>query len=119
MAENIKFNKTFYTKEDYSKVIDTSFTQLGIKPVIQEIQQQFSVEDFFEKYNELFYFIPEFGEFNSHEFLIQKSSEYINYVQNSEEILLLQEEITQLRTELLDTQKQLIQSQTGVTSSII
>ena len=35
-----------------------------------------------------------------------------------EEIVLLQEEIAQLRIDLLDSQKQVIQLQTGVTSSI-
>jgi len=118
MSENVKFNKIFYSKEDYSKVIDTSFTQLGIQPVQQEIQQQPTTEDFFDLYNTLFYTIPEFGDSNSHEYLIKKSSEYINFSSNLEEITLLQEEIAQLRVDLLDSQKQVIQLQTGATSSI-
>jgi hypothetical protein len=118
MSENIKFNKIFYSKDDYSKVINTSFTQLGIQTPQQEIQQQPSIEEFFDLYNTLFYTIPEFGNSNSHEFLIKKSSEYINFSSNMEEIVLLQEEIAQLRIDLLDSQKQVIQLQTGVTSSI-
>ena len=52
-------------------------------------------------YNELFFDIPETGPTNSHEFLIQRSSEYINFEPNNEEIQALQDEIAQLRTELL------------------
>ena len=55
MSENIKFNKIFYSKDDYSKVINTSFTQLGIQTPQQEIQQQPSIEEFFDLYNTLFY----------------------------------------------------------------
>jgi hypothetical protein len=115
MAENISFNKQVYNKEDYSKVIDTSFKQLGVQTIQQQIDEQPTVNDFFDMYNELFYDIPETGEVNSHEFLIKKSSEYINFEANQEEIAALQSEITQLRTDLLDAQKQIIELQTGTT----
>jgi hypothetical protein len=68
-------------------------------------------------YNDLFYDIPELGEINSHEYLIKKSSEYINFDANQEEIEALQAEIAQLREELLDAQKQNIELQTGTTIS--
>jgi hypothetical protein len=115
MAENISFNKQVYNKEDYSKIIDTSFKQLGVQTIQQQIDEQPTVDDFFNMYNELFYDIPEIGEVNSHEFLIKKSSEYINFEANQEEIAALQAEITQLRTDLLDAQKQIIELQTGTT----
>ena len=63
----------------------------------------------------MFYDIPEIGEFNSHEYLIKQSSEYINFEVNQEEIEALQAEIAQLRTELLNAQKQIIELQTGIT----
>jgi hypothetical protein len=66
-------------------------------------------------YNDLFYNIPELGATNSHEYLIKKSSEYIGFNANQEEITALQNEIAQLRTELLDSQKQVIELQTGTT----
>ena len=65
-------------------------------------------------YADLFYDIPETGNINSHEYLIEKSSNYINFEPNVEEIEALQNEIAQLRTELLNTQRQLVESQTGV-----
>jgi len=66
-------------------------------------------------YNELFYQIPELGTTNSHEYLIKKSSEYIAFDANQDEIIALQNEIAQLRTDLLNTQKQVIELQTGTT----
>jgi hypothetical protein len=62
-------------------------------------------------YNELFYEIPETGN-NSHTYLIEKSSEYVNYEQNLDEIIALQAEIAQLRMDLLESQKQVTELQT-------
>lgn len=113
MPENIEFNKQVYNKAQYEKVIDTSFNQLGVQTIQQQIDDQPTVDDFFEMYNELFYDISETGDVNSHEYLIKKSSEYIGFEANQEEIEALQNEISQLRTELLDAQKQIIELQTG------
>lgn len=113
MAENISFNKQVYDKRQYSKVIDTSFKQLGVQPINEKIENQPTVNDFFNMYNEMFYDIPELGAVNSHEYLIKQSSEYIGFEANQEEIEALQAEIAQLRTELLDAQKQIIELQIG------
>jgi cell division protein FtsL len=115
MSENINFNKQVYDKTSYQKVIDTSFKQLGVQTIQEQIVVQPTNEEFFTMYNNLFYDIPELGIVNSHEYLIKTSSEYINFEPNQEEILALQAEIAQLRTELLDTQRQLFELQTGTT----
>lgn len=115
MSENITFNKQVYNKNDYQKIIDTSFTQLGVQTIQQQLNTQPNVEEFFNLYNELFYNIPELGNTNSHEYLIKTSSEYIGFEANNEEIAALQAEIAQLRIELLDSQKQVISLQTGTT----
>ena len=115
MSENIEFSKQVFDKRQYKKTIDTSFKQLGVKTPQEQIEETPSVNDFFQMYNELFYDIPELGPTNSHEFLIQQSSEYINFEPNNEEIEALQNEIAQLRTELLDTQRQLVEIETGTT----
>jgi len=113
MSENIKLNKQVYNKNDYQKIIDTSFKQLGVQTIQQQLTQQPTVNEFFLMYNDLFYDIPEIGDTNSHEYLIKKSSEYIGFDANNEEIQALQAEIAQLRTELLDAQKRIIELQTG------
>jgi hypothetical protein len=115
MSENINLNKTVYNKAQYEKTIDTSFNQLGVQTIQEQLDQQPTVEEFFALYNELFYDIPENGSTNSHEYLIQQSSEYINFDQNSAEVEALQQEISQLRIELLEAQKQIVELQTGTT----
>ncbi len=115
MSENVNFNKQVYNKEQYSKVIDTSFKQLGVQTIQDQISSQPTTNEFFIMYNDLFYDIPELGATNSHEYLIKTSSEYIGFEANQEEILALQAEITQLRTDLLASQRQVIELQTGTT----
>ena len=117
MSENIEFNKQVFEKNSYKKIIDTSFKQLGVKPTPEVIEDQPTVNEFFRMYNDMFYDIPEVGNINSHEFLIKKSSEYIGFEENNEIIAALQNEISNLRTELLDTQKQLLETPLPSTDS--
>jgi hypothetical protein len=112
MSQNIEFNKQVFNKRQYKKTINTEFTQLDVQSIQEQINETPSVNEFFQMYNELFYDIPQIGTINSHEFLIKKSTQYIGFDQNNKEIEALQNEIAQLRTELLDTQKQLIELQT-------
>ncbi len=113
MAENIKLNKTVFDKTQYSNTINTAFSELGVTPISDEVASQPTVEEFFDLYNQLFYNIPELGDLNSHQYLIQKSSDYINFDENNEIIDSLQKEISQLRTELLDSQKRIVELETG------
>ena len=71
MAENISLNKEVFNKRDYQKTINTSFTQLDVQSVQEQLSQQTTVSEFFNLYNELFYEINELGETNSHEYLIK------------------------------------------------
>ena len=96
--------KGFYSKADYEKVINTSFSELGVPSVSASAEETISVEQFFGYYNDLFYDIPAEGETNSHEFLVKTSGEYIGFDQESEEIEALRKEITGLREELLAQQ---------------
>ena len=108
MAENINLNKEVFNKRDYQKTINTSFTQLDVQSIQEQLDEQPTVQEFFNLYNELFYEINEMGETNSHEYLIKTSSQYINFNENDELIQALQNEIAQLREELLEAQQQLI-----------
>ena len=108
---DIKLNKEVFTKRDYVKTIDTSFKELGIQSTQEQINEQPTVQEFFNLYEELFYEIDEVGATNSHEYLIKTSSEYINFSDNDELIEALQREIADLRQELLETQQQITDSQ--------
>ena len=114
MGQQIKLTKQVYDKNQYQKVIDTSFTQL-VQPVTTPTGSTLpSVNQFFEYYNQLFFDIPKFGETNSHEYLIKTSTEYIgaSAIVN-DELQALIDEITGLRQENLDLQQQLLSSITG------
>ena len=113
MSEEINFNKTVFNKDQYIKTIDTTFSELGVTSIQEELILQPTVEEFFSLYNQLFYDIPEFGELNSHEYLIQQSSEYINFDINREIVNELQKEISQLREELLTSQRQVVELETN------
>jgi hypothetical protein len=110
--EKVNLNKKVYSKTQYPRVIDTSFSQL-IKPVDQTLidTPTISVDEFFTYYNQLFFDIPKFGETNSHEYLVRTSGEYINIDQTDATIQALLAEIDLLREENLQLNQDLIQSQ--------
>lgn len=111
---NVTFSKTVFSKREYERLVDTGFEDTNTPDTIsQQLSEAPDVNEFFELYTELFYDIPQFGETNSHEYLIKKSSEYINFDPNEEEITALQQEIAQLRIELLEEQRKNIQLETG------
>ena len=63
-------------------------------------------------YNQLFYEIPKTGD-NSHETLIKRSSEYIDYQPTDDTIQALLNEINSLQAENLSLNQQLVQAQTS------
>jgi hypothetical protein len=102
--------KQIYDKNQYEKVIDTSFTQL-VQPTssLNIVNPTISTAEFFQNYQQIFFQIPKFGETNSHEYLIKTSQEYVGSSSATDDtIQALIDEITQLRQENLDLQQQLI-----------
>jgi hypothetical protein len=109
MNQRINLNRKVYSKNDYLKTIDTSFNELlSLPPIVEE--DIITVEQFFEYYNQLFFDIPKTG-INSHNTLIQQSSEYVGDDQTNGEISALVVEINSLRTQLLQSQTDLIELQ--------
>lgn len=114
MAEKkVDLLKNVYDKIQYTKTIDTKFSELGTTSIAEDLETQPNVEEFFALYNELFYDIPPNGATNSHEFLVQQSGNYIGFERNLEEIEALQLEITQLRKDLLAAQIANVEQATG------
>ena len=99
---DFSFRKKQFNKRDYKRVIDTSFSQLGVKTVQEQVDEQPTVGGFFKMYNELFYQINELGATNSHEYLIKTSGEYVSFEGDNDIIKSLQKEISGLREELLE-----------------
>ena len=102
--QRIDLIKKVYSKTQYPRIIDTQFNQLGVMSVNEQLATTITVNQFFEYYNELFYEIPAFGATNSHEYLVITSGDYINFEGDNAEIQALQNEIAQLRKDLLQAQ---------------
>ena len=102
--------KPVYNKNQYEKVINTSFTQLvNVSSSLSASLPVISVDQFFQYYQDLFYIIPELGDINSHQYLVITSGAYIGSTALTDDtIQALIEEVTQLRQENLDLQQQLI-----------
>ena len=86
-----ELNKTILNKDQYQKVIDTSFAQ-NITPT--PIEDTITVDQFFRLYDNLFYDIPTTGDTNSHTYLVKTSGEYVGAEVVNEEIQVLLDEIT-------------------------
>lgn len=105
MAENIKIQKTVYKKDQFGKVVDRTFSTFA-QPDLLPAER--TVEEFFNDYENLYYDIPPKGAAQSHEYLIGKSSELVNFEKDTEDIQPLLDEIAQLRTQILDYQQQIV-----------
>ncbi len=101
MKQQVNLTKNSFSKTQYPKVIDTEFTQLVPLPTGSVAVQDVSVDEFFLLYDKLFFLIPKTGN-NSHETLITTSTDYIGYNPLTTEIEALQQEITELRRQLLE-----------------
>ncbi len=116
MREKINLTRNSFSKTQYPKVIDTEFSQLTPQITEPVATQDVSVDEFFVLYNKLFFDIPQRGN-NSHETLIQTSTEYIGYNPLTTEIEALQQEITQLRRQLLEERNSAINTIADVLDS--
>tara|TARA_B100002019_G_C21259921_1_gene596114 strand:- start:1813 stop:2169 length:357 start_codon:yes stop_codon:yes gene_type:complete len=108
MSQKIDLKLKGYGKNSYPKVVDTEFTQL-IQSVETESEVGFVTnEQFFDIYNDRFYELPIEGPF-SHSELIRRSTEYVGVDNTSEEVELLLQEINDLRIQLLESQKSVLE----------
>ena len=109
MSKNIQIKKTVFTKDNFEKVIDRQFKTFAQAP---EVAAERTVADFFQDYENLYYEIEPEGETESHQYLIKRSLEIVDYEKDTEDIQPLLDEISQLRAQILDFQEQLIKANT-------
>jgi hypothetical protein len=98
----IPVQKTVFNKDAYGRVIDTQFSQL-LNQTVEETDT-FTVDDFFQLYEDLFYQIPKEGDTNSHRYILEKEADYLGVIVNQDDIQALLDEITSLRQQVIDTQ---------------
>ena len=109
MSEKIvDLQKEVFSKLEYPRTINTTFTELSVPSVNDDLETQVTVEDFFNLYNDLFYDIPAEGDSNSHAFLVRTSGEYIAFDDTDAEIEALRNEITVLREDNLELEKEVL-----------
>lgn len=108
MANDVKIKKTVYNSTEFTKVLNTSFNTFT-QPVSQ--QDLATVDDFFSLYETLYYEIDVTGLTNSHEYLVKKSSELLDFTQTTEDIQPLLDEIAQLRDQNLQLNQQILDIQ--------
>lgn len=105
MDNNVQIVKTVFNTDKFTKVVDTTFKTFT-QPVPEEDPD--TPEELFRLYEKLYFSIDITGETNSHEYLIKKSSELVDYDAVTEDIQPLLDEIAQLREQNLALNQQLI-----------
>jgi hypothetical protein len=102
MSEIIPVQNLIYSKNTFTKVVNTQFTELNVDPVIPP---DTTVEAFFELYDELFTAIPKEGDIDSHRYILLREAEYLGVkIAGDDEVQALLQEITDLRQQLLQTE---------------
>ena len=99
----IPVQKTVFNKDSYGRVIDTQFSQL-LNQTVEETDT-FTVDDFFQLYEDLFYQIPKEGDTNSHRYILQREADYLGVSISQDDIQALLNEITSLRQQVLEAQQ--------------
>jgi hypothetical protein len=102
MQQEVNLIKEVYGRNTYTRVIDTSFSELYTPVTASAAVTQITVEQFFDYYNQLFFDIPATGEVNSHEYLVTRSTEYLGGGVLTDNERAYIEEINSLRQQLLE-----------------
>ena len=100
----ILIQKTVFNKDTYGRVVNTQFSQL-LNQEATEDTLSFTVDDFFQLYEELFYQIPKEGDTNSHQYILRKEADYLGVSISQDDIQALLNEITSLRQQVLESQQ--------------
>jgi hypothetical protein len=110
MDKSIPIQKTVFDNAKFNRVVDRNFHTFMIPPV----DTTDDIDTFFRLYEDLYYVIDIMGDRNSHEYLVKKSSELLNFDAVTQDIQPLLDEIAQLRGENLSLNQQILTLQTGI-----
>lgn len=102
MSQEVNLIKEVYGRNTYTRVIDTSFSELYTPVTASVLTEEVTVEQFFDLYDQLFFQIPATGEVNSHEYLVKRSTEYLGGGVLTDNERAYIEEINSLRQQLLE-----------------
>ena len=103
----ISFDKSVFSKGEFDKLINKNFNQL-INTISSSEDTLFTLDDFFQIYENLFIQIPKEDDINSHRYMMNRSAEYLGIkLADETDIQALLNEITTLRNDLLVSNKTL------------
>ncbi len=108
MSNVVSFSNQVYPKQVTDKVIDRTFREFGQKDLYKEK----TVDQFFRDYEDLYFQIPITGSVNSHQYLVEKSSELYQITRGSSDIQPLLDEITLLKSQSVQDQQTIIELNT-------
>jgi hypothetical protein len=100
----ISLQKIVFNKDTYGIVIDTQFRQL-LNQNVEPETPEFTIEDFFQLYENLFNSIPDEDDINSHRYILQKEADHLGVSINPDDVNALLAEITSLRQQIVDSQQ--------------
>ena len=110
MDKSIEIKKTVFDNTNFTKVVDRSFNTFVLPPVDNTDE----VANFFRLYEDLYYVIDILGDIDSHQYIVKKSSELLNFDAVTQDIQPLLDEIAQLREENLALSQQILSLETGI-----
>lgn len=112
---SVEFEQRVYEKQPFNEVVDRSFKEFGVTPTASLP----TVEEFFRTYEDLYFVIPASGSTNSHQYLIEKSSELYKLPETLVDIQPLLDEITVLKNQVIQDQQTIADLQLQIASSSI
>lgn len=104
--ERVRIQKEVYRSDQFNNLVDRQFTTFT-KP--EPIVDTDTIEELFRLYDKLYFSIPVEGEVNSHQYLLQRSSELTDLEKTTDDIQPLLDEIAQLRQQNLDLNQQIFE----------
>ena len=104
MVEKFSLIRNVFNKQQFENTVDVEFSQLSTPATVASTQNNLTVDQFFQQYQNLFFEIPKEGPVDSHQYLIQTSQNYVGSIQNDEQLQALIDEINSLREQLVTQQ---------------
>ena len=106
MAKKIEIKKTVFNRESFQQVVDREFKFFKeLEPVVDPD----SIEELFRLYDKLYINIPIEGELNTHQYLVERSSELYKIDTQLENIQPLLDEIASLRIQILEGNRRVLE----------
>ena len=109
MAKNVEIKKTVFDRKEFISTIDNKFRFFREPDPVVDPD---TVEELFRLYDKLYITIPVEGDDNSHQYLVERSSELYKIDAQLESIQPLLDEVASLRNQILEQNRQILELET-------